>query len=141
MWIQTMMEMAKVSELPKDFYRLFQNGFARKEERSGEVFEKFVEHCQKTFGKEGITEFNKIMKEFYENVGVVPKTQYNELREKYVELRKRVLEMEEEIEKLRKKLQSEAGTPSHLMDSWMEVAKKYTEMNQQFFSEFQKYFE
>ena len=98
LWGQTLLGMAKITQGPQGFFDLFQNGFAKKEHKPDSMQEEFIELCRKTFGKEGIEKFNEIMKEFYENAGVVPLTQYNELHEKYVDLKDKVRELEKKIE-------------------------------------------
>lgn len=140
LWGQTLLGMAKISKGPQGFFDLFQNGFAKKEHKPDSMQEEFIELCRKTFGKDGIEKFNEIMKEFYENAGVVPLAQYNELREKYVDLKEKVRKLEEKIEKLKKKLESGIETPSGLMNQWTETAKEYAEINKQFFEEFSKFF-
>ena len=140
LWGQTLLEMTKIAKGPKSFFDLFQNGFAKQEPKPDSMQEQFVKLCQKTFGNEGIEGFNAVWKEFYENVGVVPRTQYNELREKYEELKTKVKELEEKIEKLKKGFESRTGLSYDLIEQWTETAKKYTEINQQFFREFSKFF-
>ena len=102
--------------------------------------EEFVELCRKAYGKEGVERFNEIMKEFYENAGVVPLTQYNELHDKYVDLKDKMRELEKKIEKLKKRLGNNTETPSDLMNQLTEAAKEYADINQQFFEEFSKFF-
>ncbi len=140
LWGQTLLEMVKIAKGPQGFFNLFQNGFAKTEQRHDSMHEQFMKLCQKTFGKEGIEAFNALMKEFYENAGVVPRAQYNELYERYVELKDRVRELEEKIEKMKKKLEVGMTAPSDLMEQWTEAVKKYAEINQQFFAEFSKFF-
>ena len=141
LWGQTLLEMAKFVKGPQAFYDLFQNGFAKKEEKPDTINEQFINLSQKMFGKEGIETFNAIMKEFYENVGVVPRSQYNELHEKYIELKEKVHELERKIGELRKGIAGGMGTPSDLMVEWTGMLKRYSEINQQFFKEFSKFFE
>lgn len=140
LWGQTLLEMAKIAKGPQGFFDLFQNGFAKKREKPDSTHEQFVDLCRKTFGKEGIEAFNAVMKEFYENAGVVPRAQYNELHERYTELKGRVQELEERIEELKKRLERVRGTPSDLMEQWSETVKNYTDINRQFFEEFSKFF-
>jgi hypothetical protein len=140
LWGQTLLEMAKLGKGPEGFFELFQNGFARKERRPDSIYEQFMELCQRTFGKDGVEKFNGLMKEFYDNAGVVPRTQYNELHEKYIELKRRVHELEEKIESLRKRLQGDETAPSELMEQWSDTVRKYAEINQQFFEQFSKFF-
>ena len=102
LWGQTLLEMAKIAKGPQGFFDLFQNGFAKKEPKPDSMQEEFIELCRKAFGKEGIERFNEIMKEFYENAGVVPLTQYNELHDKYVDLKDKMRELEKKIEKLKR---------------------------------------
>jgi chromosome segregation ATPase len=131
--------MAKIAEGPKSFFDLFQNGFG-KESPQTDLQEQFLSLCRRMFGKEGIEGFNAVLKEFYENIGVVPRTQYNELRETYEELKTKVKELEEKIEELKKGFESRTGPSYDLIEQWTETAKKYTEVNQQFFREFIKFF-
>jgi hypothetical protein len=140
LWGQTLLGMAKIAEGPQGFFDLFQDGFAKREQKPDSMHKQLMELCQNMFGKEGIETFNAIMKEFYENAGVVPRTQYNELRQRYVDLKEKVRELEGKIERLNKK--SEAGTAasSDVMDQWTEMVKQYAEINQQFFEEFSKFF-
>lgn len=140
LWGQTLLEMAKIAKGPQGFFDLFQNGFAKKGEKPDYMHEQFVDLCRKTFGKEGIEAFNAVMKEFYENAGVVPRVQYNELHERYMELKGRVQELEERIGELKKRLERVRGTPSDLMEQWSDTVKKYTDINRQFFEEFSKFF-
>jgi uncharacterized coiled-coil DUF342 family protein len=140
LWGQTLLEMARISKGPQGFFELFQNGFAAKEQKPDSMHEQFMELCQKMFGKEGIEKFNAVMKEFYENAGVVPRTQYNELHEKYLELKDRIRELEEKIDRLKKRLKGGIETPSDLMDQWTEMVNQYADINRQFFEEFSKFF-
>ncbi len=140
LWGQTLLEMARIAKGPQGFFDLFQNGFAKKEHKPDSMQEEFVELCRKAYGKEGIERFNEIMKEFYENAGVVPLTQYNELRDKYVDLKDKVRELDKKIEKLKKPLENNVETPSDMMNQWTEAAKEYADINQRFFEEFGKFF-
>jgi uncharacterized coiled-coil DUF342 family protein len=140
LWGQTLLEMARIAKGPQGFFDLFQNGFAKKEPKPDSMQEEFIELCRKAFGKEGIGRFNEIMKEFYENAGVVPLTQYNELHDKYVDLKDKMRELEKKIEKLKKRLGNNTETPSDLMNQLTEAAKEYADINQQFFEEFSKFF-
>ncbi len=140
LWGQTLVEMAKIAQGPKSFFNFFQNGFAKKVKEPDFMQEQFLNLCRRMFGKEGIEGFNAVLKEFYENIGVVPRAQYNELREKYEELKTKVKELEEKIEKLKKGFESRTGLSYDLIEQWTETAKKYTEINQQFFREFSKFF-
>ena len=140
LWGQTLLEMAKIAKGPKSFFDLFQNGFAKQEPKPDSGQEQFVRLCQKMFGKEGIEAFNAVLKEFYENVGVVPRTQYNELHEKYVELKKKFQELESKIEELKKKFEGGKEISTDLINQWTETVKKYAEINKKFFEEFSKFF-
>ena len=140
LWGHTLMEMAKTVEGTQSFYGLFQNGFVKKEQDSGATQRQFMELCSKIFGAEGIEAFNTVMKEFYENVGVVPRTEYNALRAKYVDLKKKVQQLEEKIKVLRRQMNTGGSAPDDLMEQWTETAQKYAEINQQFFEEFSKFF-
>jgi len=140
LWGQTLLEMAKMAKGSQGFFDLFQNGFLKGEQKSDPTHDAFFELFQKMFGKEGIETFNAIMKEFYENAGVVPRTQYNELHEKYRALKEKVQELEGKIQRLKKRLQGEMEAPSDLMDQWTETTEKYAEINRQFFEEFSKFF-
>jgi hypothetical protein len=140
LWGQTLLEMAKIAKGPQGFFDMFQDGFAKKEKKSDSIHEQFTQLYQKMFGKEGIETFNAAMKEFYDNAGVVPRSQYNELQNRYVQLKEEVRELEGKIEKLKQGLKAGIETPSDLMDQWAETAKQYTEINQHFFEEFSKFF-
>ena len=141
LWGQTLLGMAKVAKGPQGFFDLFQNGFAKTEPKPNTVHEQFLKLCQETFGSEGIEKFNEVMMEFYENAGVAPRSQYNELHEKYIKLQGAVRELEDKIEDLKKKIERGISTPHDLMESWTETVKEYSELNQQFFNEFSKFFE
>ena len=140
LWGHTLLGMAKISEGTQNFYNLFDNGFAKKAQNLSASQEEFVELCQRAFGAEGIETFNSIMKEFYENVGVVPRAEYHALQAKYVDLKKKVQDLEEKIKGLKQQLKTGTSTPSDLMEQWTETAEKYAEINQQFFEEFSKFF-
>ena len=140
LWGRTLLEMAKIAKGPQGFFDLFQDGFAKKEQKLDPMHEQFAELCRKTFGKEGIETFNAVMKGFYNKVGVVPRTQYNELYAKYAELKDKVRELEGEIDNLKKRLEGGIETPSDLMEQWTRVVEKYTEINKRFFEEFSKFF-
>ena len=138
LWSQTLVEMTKTAKRPQAFFASFQNGFVKPESRL--MYEQFTDLFHRTFGREGIDTFNAITKEFYESVGVVPRTQYNELHEKYVELKNKVQELEAKIEKLKRRLEDGVESPQDLMEQWTKAAEKYDEVNQQFFREFSKFF-
>ena len=140
LWGHTLLQMAKLSKESEGFFDLFQNGYAKKAAAKDSVHDQFVELCRKTFGKEGVETFNAILKEFYENVGVVPRAQYNELQDKYTALKEKISELEEKIEKLNIRLRSGSGTPADLMEQWTETTQKYAEINRKFFEEFSKFF-
>lgn len=143
LWGQTLLEMAKLAKNSQTFFNFFQNGFAKKqpEPHPHSIYEQFTDLCYRTFGKTGTETFNTIMKEFYENVGVVPRTQYNELHEKYIRLKDKVEELEEQIRKLKGRLEGGGETTSDLMEQWTKTVEKYAEINRQFFKEFSKFFE
>ncbi len=140
LWGHTLLGMAKISEGTQNFYNLFDNGFAKKAQDLSTSQEEFVELCQRAFGSEGIETFNSIMKEFYENIGVVPRAEYNVLQAKYVDLKKKVKDLEEKIKRLKQQVKFGNSTPSDLMEQWTETAEKFAEINQQFFEEFSKFF-
>jgi hypothetical protein len=140
LWGRTMLKMTRMATESQGFYNLFQDGFARRPDSSDATFDAFMTLCRKSFGKEGIEAFNTVLKEFYENVGVVPRAQYTALEEKYAALQEKIGELEQKIETLKKRLQKEADLPSDLMDQWTETARAYADINQQFFREFSKFF-
>jgi predicted ArsR family transcriptional regulator len=140
LWGKAFSEMAQMAGRPHNFFHLFQNGFARTEPKPDPLHEQFVRLCQKAFGKEGIETFNGVLKEFYENVGVVPRTQYNELREKYEALKRKVKELEETLRALKDKVGGKPGLPGDLADQWEKTMKQYAEINREFFKEFSKFF-
>jgi len=140
LWGQTLLEIAKLAENSQTLFALFQNGFAKKEPEPSSLYEQFIILCHQTFGEKGIETFNAIMKEFYENVGVVPRTQYNELHEKYIGLKSKVEELEEQIKKSKRRLEDGGEATSDLMEQWTKTVEKYAEINRQFFKEFSKFF-
>jgi len=140
LWGNIMLEMARLAKETPDFFSLFQDGFARKTNNADALYDQLVSLCRKTYGKDGIEAFNAVLNEFYENVGVVPRAQYNELEEKYHVLIQKVKALEEKIEVLKKRIQKETNLPSDLMSQWTETAKTYAEIHQQFFKEFSKFF-
>ena len=140
LWGKTMLEMTRLTNESQGFYNLFQDGFAKKADPSDAMYDQFMTLFRKSFGKEGIEAFNVALKEFYENVGVVPRAQYTALEEKYEALKEKIRQLEQNIERLKKRLQKEAGLPSDLMDQWTEIARTYADVNQQFFNEFSKFF-
>ena len=140
LWGETFLEMARLTKGSRPFFEQFQNGFVKKEPEPQPAYQQFVDLCQRAFGKEGIDTFNTIMKQFYENVGVVPRTQYNELREKYLQLEARAEELEDEVEELKIGLEGGTRPPSDLMAQWTRTMKTYTEINRQFLKELGKFF-
>lgn len=140
MWVRTLQEMTRLAKGSQLFYNLFQDGFAKKVDPPDATFDAFMKLCRKSFGKEGIDAFNTVLKEFYENVGVVPRAQYTALEEKYEALQEKIRELEQKIETLKTRLQKEADLPADLMDQWTETARTYAAINQQFFREFSKFF-
>ncbi len=141
LWGQTLLEMAKLAKNSQTFFNFFQNGFAKKQPEPHSPQEQFIILCHSTFGKKGIETFNTVMSEFYENVGVVPRSQYNELHEKYIGLKDKVEELEEQIKKLKERLEDGGEATSDLMEQWTKTVEKYAEINRQFFKEFSKFFE
>lgn len=139
LWGETLLEMARLTKTSRAFFQLFENGFVKKEPEPQPEYQQFVDLTQRMFGKEGVEAFNTIMKQFYENVGVVPRTQYNELREKYLQLSAKAEELEDEVEQL-KGLEGSAQPPYDLMAQWTKTMKTYTEVNRQFFKELGKFF-
>ena len=139
-WEKAFTEMAKMVEGPKVFFHLFQNGFARKAASPDPLYEQFAALCRKMFGKEGIETFNTVLKEFYENVGVVPRTQYNELREKYEALKEKVKDLEETLEALKERVEGKPGLPNDLVEQWENTVKQYAAINREFFKEFSEFF-
>ena len=140
LWGHTLLAMARMAQGSQNFFELFQDGYAKKERKADTLHEEFAALCRKTFGNEGIEAFNTVMKEFYENAGVVPRAQYNELYERYGDLKEKVRELEEKIEGLKRKIEGGADASIDLMEMWTDIAKKYTETNRQFFEEFNKFF-
>lgn len=139
LWGQILLNTAKVSKSSQSFFDLFKNGFVEKK-ASNSLYNDFLEQCRKTYGKEGIESFNDMMKDFYKQAGVVPKTQYNKLRDRYLALKDKVLELEKTIDDLTTKMKSGQTTPSTLLDEWTETTRQYADLNQQFFKEFSKFF-
>jgi len=140
LWGTILLEMARLAKESPAFYNLFQDGFAKRTEGADALSDQFIALCRKTFGKDGIEAFNAVLKEFYENVGVVPRARYNELEEKYQALVQKLKQLEDKIEVLKKRIQGETNLPSDLMSQWTETAKTYAEIHQQFFKEISKFF-
>ena len=140
LWGNILLETARLAKGSTGFYSLFQDGFAKKTDEADALYNDFISMCRKTFGKDGIEAFNAVLKEFYENVGVVPRAQYNELEEKYQALIQEIKALEKKIDALKKRIQSEADLPSDLLSQWTETAKTYTEIHQEFLKEFSKFF-
>lgn len=140
LWGTILLETARLAKGSTGFYSLFQDGFAKKTDDADDLYNEFISMCRKTFGKDGIEAFNAVLKEFYENVGVVPRAQYNELEEKYQALIQEIKALEKKIDALKKRIQSEADLPSDLLSQWTETAKTYTEIHQKFLKEFSKFF-
>ncbi len=140
LWSETLRETARLTKSSQAFFELFQNGFVKKEPEPQPAYQQFMDLCQRMFGKEGIDTFNMTMRQFYENVGVVPRTQYNELREKYLQLKAKAEELEDEVEELKKRFAGGTQPPYDLMDQWTETMKTYGEINRQFFKELGKFF-
>jgi len=140
LWGETLLEMARLTKNSRAFFELFENGFVKKEPEPQPAYQQFMDLSQRMFGKEGVEAFNAIMKQFYENVGVVPRTQYNELREKYLQVKVKAEELEDEVEQLKERLEGGAQPPDDLMAQWTRTMKTYTEVNRQFFKELGKFF-
>jgi hypothetical protein len=140
LWGEALLEMARLTKSSRAFFELFENGFVKKEPESQPAYQQFVDLSQRMFGKEGIEAFNTIMKQFYENVGVVPRTQYNDLREKYLQLKAKAEELEDEVEGLKERLEDGTQPSYDLMARWTRKMETYTEINQQFFKELGKFF-
>ncbi len=149
LWGETLLEAARASKGSQAFFDIFQNGYAEKADRASPAYKRFAELCRDAFGKDGIDTFNTVMHDFYRNVGVVPRKQYSDLKEEYDRLRKRVREMEDKLDDLRNRLDAGGTAPEgaakqaatgDLMNQWMDVAKKYAEMNQKFLEEFGRMF-
>jgi hypothetical protein len=140
LWGETLLEAARVSRGSQAFFDIFQNGYATKTEKASQTYKRFADLCRDAFGKEGIEAFNTVMQEFYRNVGVVPRKQYNDLQAEYDLLQERVREMEGKLHELRSKLEAGGTTTGDLMAQWMDVARRYADMNQRFLEEFGKLF-
>lgn len=141
LWGETLLETARLTKSSRAFFELFQNGFVKKEPEPQHAYQQFMDLCQRMFGKEGIDTFNTTMKQFYENVGVVPRTQYNELRERYLQLKAKAEELGDEVEELKKRFEGGTQPPYDLMSQWTRTMNTYTEINQQFFKELGKFFD
>jgi hypothetical protein len=140
LWGRALLEMARGAAASRTFFELFQDGFARKTPSTTEAYDQFLRICRNTFGRDGIEAFNQVMAEFYRNVGVVPRAQYNDLEGKYRTLRSRVLELERELEDLKTVGVRTAEASSDMMEKWTETAQRFTELNQKFFEELGKFF-
>jgi BMFP domain-containing protein YqiC len=140
LWGETLLETARLTKSSRAFFELFENGFVKREPEPQPAYQQFIDLSQRMFGKEGIEAFNAIMKQFYDNVGVVPRAEYNELREKYLQLRARAGELENEVEELKERLESGAQPAEDLMAQWTRTMKTYTEVNRQFFEELGEFF-
>ena len=141
LWGETLLETARLTKNSRAFFELFENGFVKKEPEPQPAYQQFMDLSQRMFGNEGVEAFNAIMKQFYENVGVVPRTQYNELREKYLQVKVKAEELEDEVEQLKERLEGGAQPPDDLMAQWTRTMKTYTEVNRQFFKELGKFFD
>jgi predicted nucleic acid-binding Zn-ribbon protein len=140
LWGQTLLEAARAARGSEAFFDLFRNGYATRAEKASSAQKRFAELCTQAFGKEGIETFNTVMRDFYKNAGVVPRTQYNELKAEYEALKDKLREMEKTLDELRARLEAGGTTPSDVMDRWTDVARQYAEINQKFFDEFSKFF-
>ncbi len=140
LWGRALLDMARGAAGSTTFFDLFQNGFARKTPSTAEAYDQFFDICRKTFGRDGIEGFNRVMAEFYRHAGVVPRAQYNDLEEKYRTLRSRVIELERELEALKSTSSRSVDVNSDMMEKWTETARRYTELNQKFFEELGKFF-
>jgi hypothetical protein len=138
LWGNTLLMMAKFPLGPAGgLLEVFQNtGCAAKRAPEDFVFEPFMQLWQKTFGKEGIERFNAVFKDFFLHAGVVPRSQYNELRDKYLALQEKVVELEKSFDKLRL-YQQPAGavTPFELLSVWTKTAQTYADINKAFFKD------
>ena len=139
-WGETLLEMARITKSSRAFFELFENGFVKKEPEPQPTYQQFMDLSRRMFGKEGVEGFNTVMKQFYENVGVVPRTQYNELRDKYLQLKAKAEELEEEVEGLKERLEGGGQPPYDVMAQATRAMKTYTEINRQFFKELGKFF-
>jgi hypothetical protein len=140
LWGETLLEAARVSKGSQAFFDIFQNGYASKPERAGQAYRRFAELCRDAFGKDGIETFNTVMQDFYRNVGVVPRKQYNDLKEEHERLQERVRDLEDKLLELRNRLDGGGATTEDLMGQWIDLARKYADMNQKFLEEFGKMF-
>jgi hypothetical protein len=140
LWGAALLEAARGSRAPQAFFDIFQNGYATKTEKAGQAYKRFAEVCREAFGREGIEAFNGVMQEFYRNVGVVPRKQYNDLKAEYDQLQERVRDMESKLQELRNRLETGGTTSADLMTQWMNVARNYADLNQKFLEEFGKMF-
>jgi chromosome segregation ATPase len=140
LWGEALLEMARLTKTSRAFFELFEDGFVKKGPEPQPAYQQFMDLSQRMFGKEGVEAFNTIMKQFYENVGVVPRTQYNELRDKYLQLKAKAEKLENEAEELKETLEGGKQPPDDLMAQWTRTMETYTEINQQFFKELGKFF-
>jgi hypothetical protein len=140
LWGQTLLEAARTARGSEAFFDLFQNGYVARAERATSSQKRFAELCKQAFGKEGIEAFNAVMRDFYKNAGVVPRAQYNDLKEKYDGLKEELREMEKTLDELRSRLDAGGSTPADVMNQWAGVARQYADINQKFFEEFSKFF-
>ena len=139
LWGTTLLLMAKFPLGPAGgFLEVFQNaGRAGKCAPEDSAFEQIMQVWQKTFGKEGIEKFNAVFKDFYLHAGVVPRSQYNELRDKYLALQEKVIELEKSFDKLRLYQQPVgAVTPFEFLSVWTQTAQTYADINKAFFKDF-----
>jgi hypothetical protein len=135
LWGQTLVDAAKAYKESNAFFEVFRDGYAAPSKAA-----KFAELCGNAFGKDGIESFNAVMKEFYDNAGVVPRTEYNELHDRYIELLEKNQQLEKTIRELRNRFEDEDHPAAHIVGKWSEAAEKYAEINKQFFDEFSKFF-
>lgn len=140
LWGETLLEAARVSRGSQAFFDIFHNGYVTKTEKASQAYKRFAELCRDAFGKEGIETFNTVMHDFYRNVGVVPRKQYNDLKAEYDRLQERVRDLEKKLDQLKSRLEGGATKPADLMNQWMDVARQYADMNQKFLEEFGKFF-
>jgi hypothetical protein len=139
-WGETLLEMARITKSSRAFFELFENGFVKKEPEPQPAYQQLMDLSRRMFGKEGVEGFNTVMKQFYENVGVVPRTQYNELRDKYLQLKAKAEELEDEVEGLKERLEGGGQPPYDVIAQATRTMKTYTEINRQFFKELGKFF-
>lgn len=138
-WLgQMMLLSARNMEEADRFFKWFREGLPDTKEAE-QWIEPYLSFLPQ--GKEKATkELRKLLDEFFSNMGIVSRVEYEDLKEKYERLEREQRKLEEDIQELKDKMQQERKKGWDISTGWINLIKEMSQSNLELYKSFQKAF-